>query len=230
MDKYIAEPTSTGDLFKIAGKRCNVYSYEDLKDFDNIEDIFPERRDDSSYEEVEETVEEIIEEIYGSDSDTSSEYEEVTETVEKIVEEEYPFDDKAAIILYKSEPRFGHWTMIAKNDDDYHYLDSYGEPIDNPLSYVPKYVNEELGQNKKYLARLLLKAMKGGSNVYYNNARLQKLDPDVATCGRYCALYLKYSDMNVDDFAKMIKKISKNLKMSNDEVVTYLSMVDLGSE
>lgn len=223
MDKYIAEPTSTGDLFKIAGKRCNVYCYGDLKNFDDIEDIFT-NGGARKYEIVEEY----------SDSDSESSYEEIEETVEETIEEvfddEYPFDDNAAIILYKSEPKFGHWTMVAKNDGDYNYLDSYGQPIDNPLSYVPNYVNEELGQDKKYLARLLLKAMDKGSDVYYNNAKLQKLDPNVATCGRYCALYLKYSYMNVDDFAKMIKKISKDLDISNDEVVTYLSMVDLDSE
>jgi len=190
MEDLIAEPTSAEDLFKIANKRCNVYVYEDLKNFDDIDELF-EKRDDR---------------------------------------DDYKFDDNAAIILYKSEPMFGHWTMVVRDDGDYNYLDSYGGKIDNPLAHVPKKINKELGQDKKYLANLLLKAMNGGSNIYYNDAKLQKLDPNVSTCGRYCALYLKYSYMNVDDFAAMIKKLSKRLKMSNDEVITYLSMVSSDSE
>lgn len=208
MEVIISEPTSAEDLFKIAKKRCNVYSYDYLKNFDDIDDIFKEHR----------------EEYYSSDY--SSDSEEVTYEDD---EKHYPFDDKAAIILYKSEPMFGHWTMVIKNDTGYNYLDSYGGMVDNPLKHVPKSLNKELGQDKKYLAKLLLKASKSGSDIYYNNAKLQKLDPNIATCGRYCALYLKYSHMNVDDFAKMIKKISKDLKMPNDEVITYLSMVDSNS-
>lgn len=196
MDKLIKEPTSVQDLFNIAGKKCNVYEYKDLKHFDDIDEIFEDRLYDDDY-----------------DSDDS-----------------YDFDDNSAIILYKSEPMFGHWTMIRRNDDGYNYLDSYGEKIDNPLDYVPKNVNKELGQEKKYLAKLLLKAMNGGSDIYYNNAKLQKVDPDVATCGRYCAMYLKFSNMNVDDFAKMIKKLSKKLGLSNDELITYMSMVNLNPE
>lgn len=237
MEEYISEPTSAAELFKIAGKRCNVYSYEDLKNYDDIDEIF-EEHDTSEEVMFEETYEKTVDISYSDESsnESSSDYDDESSERSSDYEEEkviikkgtridkLPFDDNAAIILYKSEPMFGHWTMVTKNNGDYNYLDSYGEPVDNPLKYVPKTLNKELGQDKKYLAKLLLKAMEGGSEVYYNNAKLQKLDPKVATCGRYCALYLKYSDMNVDDFAKMIKKLSKKHDLTNDELVTYLSM------
>ena len=230
MDAIIAEPTSAEDLFRIAGKRCNIYQYSDLKNFNDIDELFEDYDGDS--EVVEEVIEEVIEKGYDSDSSSDwDEKEEITHEVTTTEEiEELPFDNNAAIILYKSEPQYGHWTMVSRNGKVYNYLDSYGDKIDNPLSYVPKSVNKELGQDKKYLARLLLKAVENGGAVYYNNAKLQKLDPNVATCGRYCAAYLKFSDMNVDDFAKMIKKFSKEMHMTNDELVSYLSMVDLGSE
>lgn len=186
IEEFIKEPASIDDLYKMAGKKCNVHTYADLKNFNDLDDIF-----------------------HNSDSE---------------------FEDDSAIILYKSEPTFGHWVMVSKNDDGYNYLDSYGEEIDNPLKYVPDKVNKELGQDKKYLAKLMLKKLEGGHDIYYNNAKLQKIDPNVSTCGRYCAMYLKFKHLNVDDFAKMIKKLSKKLDMSTDELITYMSMVDLDSE
>lgn len=126
-----------------------------------------------------------------------------------------PYDPNAVLILYKSEPLFGHWVLLTKNENGYHYLDSYGEPIDNPLDYVPKKF-----KHKKWLAKLLLDS---GENVFYNHNKLQKLSDNISTCGRYCSIFLKYSNMNVDDLSNMIIKAAKKNNISCDKVVTLLT-------
>ncbi len=188
LKKIINTPTGIDDLFKIANKKCNVFEYNDLGDFSDIEDLFEEGNS------------------------------ELTDAFDM----DLPFDDNSSIILYKTQPDFGHWTMINKNDNGFHFLDSYGDKLDTEQENIDPVFLEESGQNHKYLANLLLGS---GKPVYYNHAKLQKLADDVATCGLYCSLYLKFNHMDVDDFAEMIKKLSKKLDMSNDEIIAALSII-----
>jgi frataxin-like iron-binding protein CyaY len=186
--KIMSTPTSPKDLFNIAGKRCNVFEYPEIKDFDDIEDLFEAGNSD----------------------------------IESLSDLELPFDKKSAIILYKSSPNFGHWTIIKKVGGAYHFLDSYGDVIDDELKHSDKSFNKLIGQDRNYLSKLLLGS---GKDVYYNHNPLQKLDEDIATCGLYCALFLKYNNLKVDDFAKMIKKLSKDNKVSHDVTVALLTLV-----
>lgn len=178
--KLKSQATSPLDIFKIAGKQCNVFSYGYLKDIHDVDDLF------------------------------------VRGMSEFNVESPLEFDEDTCIILYKSEPNFGHWTILKRVDDQYHYLDSYGKVMDNPLHYSD---NKKLGQQRKVLPKLLLNS---GAEVYYNHIPLQELSTDIATCGLYCALYLKY-DLPVDLFSNLIKNVAKMLKISNDDVVVMLS-------
>lgn len=187
MEDLLSEPTSAADLFNIAKKRCNVFQYDDLKDFDEMDDLY-----------------------YEGNSEITNEY----------PNKDLPFDDNAIILLYKSEPNFGHWTMVTRNGHGYHYLDSYGEPVDKPLDYIEEDFKEESGQDIPYLANLLLDT---GRDVYYNSEHLQELNPDISTCGRYCAIFLKYSDMDIDKFSDKIKKMSEKYDISNDELISLLT-------
>lgn len=185
--EFMKLPTTVEDIFKIAGKQCNVFSYNELANFNDIDDLF----------------------IMGNSEQ------------EMMHDIGLPFDDNTAIILYESEPNFGHWTMITKNDYGYNFLDSYGDTIDGELDYIDDDYKVKSGQDKKFLVNLLINA---GEDVYYNNTKLQKLNNDIATCGLYCAQYLKHNDMNVDDFAKLIKKLSGKHKFTPDEVIAIMSL------
>lgn len=187
--KIMETPTSPKDLFHIAGKRCNVFEYPEIKSFEDIDDLF---KMGNSH----------IEESYDGD--------------------DLPFDKKCAIILYKSSPDFGHWTILKKVGGGYHFLDSYGDIIDSELEHSDKSFNKLIGQDRNYLSKLLLDS---GKDVYYNHNPLQKLDDKIATCGLYCALFLKHNDMSVDDFAKMIKKLSKKHDIPNDVTIALLTLV-----
>lgn len=141
--------------------------------------------------------------------------------VESMCEDDLPFDNKCAIILYKSSPDFGHWTIIKKLKGGYHFLDSYGEMIDDELEHSDKDFNKIIGQDRKYLSKLLADSDK---DVYYNHNPLQKLDEKISTCGQYCAMFLKYNDLSVDDFADLIKTLSERHNLPNDVVIALLTM------
>ncbi len=181
--KLLSQSTTPFDLFKIARKICNVFTYPEISKFTKYTQLF--KRGNSIF------------------------------TKEK---SEYPFDNNFCIILYLSGEKSGHWTCVCNNKYGINFLDSYGDVIDDQLYYVNNQIN---GQNKKYLLTLLSKANKP---IYYNDLQLQKMNENIATCGRYCALYLRYDGMKIEDFIDMIKKTSKEYGISPDLLVCILSI------
>ena len=187
--KIMETPTTPLDIYKIAKKRCNVFEYPEIAQFEHIDDLFKMGNSD-------------IEAMCDDD--------------------DLPFDKNAAIILYKSSPDFGHWTMLKKIKGGIHFLDSYGDMIDDELKNSDEDFNKLIGQDRKYLSKLLLDSDR---DVYYNHNPLQKLDSKIATCGQYCAMFLKYKDLSVDDFADLIKTLAEKNDLPNDVVIALLTLV-----
>lgn len=186
MDKAIellSIPTTPYDLFKIAGKKCNVFTYPEITKFKNYRELFKK----------------------GNSNFTSN-------------DDGYIFDDSFCIILYLTGERNGHWTCVSRNKNGINFLDSYGDVIDDQLQHVDMNI---IGQNKKHLIKLLQKSNKP---VYYNDMQIQKYSDNIATCGRYCALYLKYNYMLVDDFVKKLIDKAKENNISVDTLVCLLSL------
>lgn len=52
--------------------------------------------------------------------------------------------------------------------------------------------------------------------MVYNKTKFQKVDDDIATCGRHCVIRLLFKDLPLPKYAKMIEKSG----MSPDEFVT----------
>ncbi len=182
------------DIFRIAEKTCNVLKYPDLKDFEDIDQLFEE----------------------GS-------------SLYKYLTPEYDFDNNTCILLYMSHPNFGHWCSISRIPENgrvkYQFLDPYGTIIDDQLEYIKKEFREESDQDKAYLCKLLLKAIdEDKADVHYNEKRMQKLDGKTSTCGRYAALFLKYNQVPVEDFAKILMKASKKHKIEVDDLVTAMTL------
>lgn len=188
LKKIMETPTSAKDIFNIAGKMCNVFTYPEIRQFKDINQLFK----------------------MGNSP------------IEQEISLELPFDKTSVVILYKSGPNFGHWTMVKKVDDGYHFLCSYGTIVDDVLQFSDPEFNYQIGQDKNYLGGLLAKS---GKSIYYNHNPLQAVDDDIATCGLYCALFLKHDNLSVDDFAELIKKVGDEYKMSNDMVVALLTLV-----
>jgi hypothetical protein len=63
----------------------------------------------------------------------------------------------------------------------------------------------------------------------YNTTKFQKEQEGINTCGRWCiarlSLFLS-NDLDLNEFTKLIKSKTKQLKMTNDEFNTFLVTVN----
>ena len=133
-----------------------------------------------------------------------------------------------SFILTESEINSGHWTLLIRDDNNFEYFDSYGVSHKNILDYIPNYMNKKLGNNYSEDLSKMIKSIKSTDKFIYNKTKFQKDAPNINTCGRWCicrlALFLA-DDLNLKDFTNLIKMKAKQLKMTNDELITFLVSV-----
>ena len=132
-----------------------------------------------------------------------------------------PHDKSFKIILIEQNFNLGHWVLILRYDNVYEFMDSYGLLIDQELKFIDRIQNILLGQNKKYMTQLFNKIPKGYKKVV-NRKRLQQVKNKAATCGRWVILRIQFMRMgyNLKEFQEFVKKWSKQLDLSLDELVT----------
>jgi len=132
-------------------------------------------------------------------------------------------------ILTESENNSGHWTLLIRDDGNFEYFDSYGTSPKNILDYIPNYMNRKLGNNYKEDIGKMIKSIKPTDKFIYNKTKFQKEQEGINTCGRWViarlSLFLS-DDLNLKEFTKLMKTKAKNLKLSNDEFITYLVNVN----
>lgn len=133
------------------------------------------------------------------------------------------FDDQGrAILLYPNNGRTsGHWTCLINKKDGIHYFDSYGEKPEEPKEDVPIELQKEWGTEFPDLTRILRAS---GKPVYSNTHQFQSGKPDIATCGRHCAVRLLYAPYSNEKYASIIKKSG----LSADDFVTGVIFKKLG--
>lgn len=132
-------------------------------------------------------------------------------------------------LLTESEKNIGHWTLLIRNDNLFEYLYSYGTSPKNILDYIPKYMNKKLGNNYSEDIGKMIKSIKPTDKFIYNKTKFQKEQEGINTCGRWCIARLSLfltDDLNLKEFTKLMKTKAKNLKMSNDEFITFLVAVN----
>ena len=131
-------------------------------------------------------------------------------------------------ILTESELNSGHWTVLIRNNNMFEYFDSYGVSPKSILDYIPSFKNKLLGNNYSEDLGKMIKSIKSTDKFIYNKTKFQKDAPHINTCGRWCiciiALFLA-DDLNLKDFTNLIKMKAKQLKMTNDELITFLVSV-----
>lgn len=105
------------------------------------------------------------------------------------------------IILYESMPGYGHWTCIFKDpiNNEIEHFDSYGYTPDKELSFVPKKINNQLGQGFPLLSKLLVNSP---YDIRYNHFKFQ--GKDSSTCGKWCILRLFLRSLNEYQFKKIL--------------------------
>ena len=86
-----------------------------------------------------------------------------------------------------------------------------------------------LGNNYSEDLGKMIKSIKLTDKFTYNKTKFQKEQEGINTCGRWCiariSLFLSDS-LNLNEFTKLIKIKSKQLKMTNDEFITFLVTVN----
>ena len=134
------------------------------------------------------------------------------------------FINDCCLILYnwgmQNNTILGHWCCLRRNKIGnktiINFFDSYGKFIDDQLYKIPiKHIPN--------LSKLLYKfSIRKNCYVEFNNRHLQKLDDKVATCGRWCGLFMKYKDVSIDDFGDIFLAYKKIIKP--DLLVTLLTV------
>lgn len=124
-------------------------------------------------------------------------------------------------ILYQQQKNVGHWIALIRYGDNIEYYDSYGNRIDEPLTWNDEITNVELGQDKPYLTNLLKNSK---FNITHNTNKYQKSNSKIATCGRHCALRILalLKGYNLDDYHKLLLNSSKTKKINYDRIVSDL--------
>lgn len=126
----------------------------------------------------------------------------------------------AAIILYETEPNYGHWVAVFEAGPRMlEFFDSYGNPPDTQLKLVPAAFRPQSGQTAPFLSQLIKQSGRY-SHVIWNNARLQKTGPGTSTCGRWCALRVCCRNIPLKTFQRWFT----GQRLSPDMYVTALTM------
>jgi hypothetical protein len=109
----------------------------------------------------------------------------------------------------------GHWVCILRRPNDVVYFDPYGDSPSEGEQMVRGRFRE--GANIQALLRT------SGTRVTYDTTRFQMKSPDVATCGRWCALRAALRDQGAPAFRKWVISACKSLGVQPDELVVFLT-------
>lgn len=124
-----------------------------------------------------------------------------------------------AIILYSSDinPNSGHWCMLHHTVDNNNnkvieFFDSYGMEPDQALkimqnNYNPIIIKWLINTNKK---------------IAYSDIELQASGNNIMTCGRHCVVRYMFNKYSADDYATCLKKVSKKIGLTPDEIVSII--------
>lgn len=99
----------------------------------------------------------------------------------------------------------GHWQCcFVSGENELTFFDSYGMAPDEDFAWLSAAQRKQLHETRREVVRLLKDAEHRGFRVIINRHRFQSMKPDVATCGRWCALRCLLSFQTNADFAKMV--------------------------
>ena len=116
----------------------------------------------------------------------------------------------------------GHWLALLYNDktNTLEHFDPYGLDVNQEMTYSSsRHVQANI------LGKLYAKAQQKGIKIIFNNVRYQKLTNGVNTCGRHCAIRLRFHYLTPTQYENLMSKQS----MSPDWLVSILTFLELFS-
>jgi hypothetical protein len=122
--------------------------------------------------------------------------------------------------LIETKYNYGHWVCILRYGDTIEYFNSYGFAPSYDLDIINNNVNNELGQNEKWLNIIFDNSKQ--YNIIYNKLKFQEKIDGINTCGKHILfriICLKKFDMNLQQYQNLMKYFSNKYDKSFDELV-----------
>ena len=108
------------------------------------------------------------------------------------------------VILYQLEANIGHWVcLIKRGARKIEFFDPYGLSIDEELKYSKYNLRKHNGEIVPHLTALLEKS---NYKIKSNKVQLQQFKQHINTCGRYCALRIRFKDVSINKFIDLLTK------------------------
>ncbi len=126
-----------------------------------------------------------------------------------------PYD--SAVILYESEPNFGHWVSLIKRKKSIEFFDPYGFFPDDELKWIKPLIRIQNNADHTYLINLLLTSK---IPIEYNNHALQGENPNIQTCGRWSVIRILFKNWNIDKFSQIL---NSDHNLTGDQIVTQVT-------
>lgn len=142
----------------------------------------------------------------------------------KSIDKLLPGKKNSRIILLENERNSGHWVLLIKDNNTIEYFNSYGKRPSIELDYNSPEKNKQLNQDHKYLNDLLTESL-NKYDIIYNKIPFQKLDDNVATCGKHTLFrYICWKILKMDlyNYIQFMNELKKKFKMDADYIVTML--------
>lgn len=136
------------------------------------------------------------------------------------INELLPNDRDFKVILIESSVNQGHWVAVMKYGNILEFFNSYGTTLEHDFKFIPTMVKHLLGQGGNLLTKLM-KTKDKGQKIYYNKKKLQKINDDINTCGRWVVarcLSMKIG-WELDDFINKVEDKTKETGKAPDILV-----------
>jgi hypothetical protein len=128
--------------------------------------------------------------------------------------------NRTCIVLFESQPNYGHWVCIIRRDNDVEFFNSYGGYPDDTLKHIETKFALKPHQNKPYLSMLI---MKSPYNLFYNEFKFQKEKGDIKTCGRHCVVRAKHKNLDIYDYKEKLDALCEKYNTDYDNIVTMMT-------
>ena len=110
----------------------------------------------------------------------------------------------AVVILYQHDQNFGHWVALFRvNDTILDFFDPFGIKLDTELKFSPFNLRLHQGKEVKHLSHLIDQSR---YKLIQNTTKFQEEVSDVNTCGRWCALRVRFREISLKRFSKIFAK------------------------
>lgn len=129
-----------------------------------------------------------------------------------------PYD--CVVILYETQPKYGHWTCLFLNraTNVLEFFDPYGKPIDSQLDHINPKFRKSTFQDYPYLSRLMVKSP---YYLEYNDKPLQRVGDTINSCGRHVSLRLVMRNVPIREYQSFL--LQNAGRMNPDDKVSMMT-------